>query len=107
MTRFTYTGSAANLQLLAEELLQDSEIAAYCTIEVLEQDRNLDSLRNAELAQIIISVTSGVVTNFITDAIRAAVDRARDRGSISPAEPNTEETEKGEAVDVRSLGNPS
>lgn len=107
MTRFTYTGSSANLRLLAEELRQDNEIAAYCTIEVLEQDRNLDSLHNAELAQIIISVASGVATNFITDAIRGAVDRARDRGPVTSAQPNTEETDKGEAVDTRSLGDPS
>ncbi len=107
MTQFTYTGSAANLRLLAEELRQDDEVAARCTIEVLEQERNQDSLHNAELAQIVISIASGVATNFITDAIRAAVDRARDRGSVTPVQPNIEDAEKGEAVDTRNLGNPS
>jgi hypothetical protein len=108
MAQFTYAGSAANLWMLAEELHQDDEIAACCTIEVLEQERNQDSLHNAELAQIVISVASGVATNFITDAIRAAVDRARDRGSVTPVQPNIEDdAKKGEAVDTRNLINPS
>lgn len=107
MTRFNYAGSAANLRLLAEELLQDDEIAACCTIEVLERDRKPDSLHNAQLAQIIISVASGVATNFITDAIRAAVDRARDRGPVTSVQPNAGEPEKGEAVDTHNLSNPS
>jgi hypothetical protein len=107
MAQFTYAGSAANLRMLAEELHQDEEIAAGCTIEVLEQEPSRDSLHNAELAQIVISVASGVATNFITDAIRAAVDRARDRGSVTPVQPNIEDAKKGEAVDTRSLGDPS
>lgn len=107
MVQFTYAGSAANLRMLAEELHQDEEIAADCTIEVLEQEPSRDSLHNAELAQIVISVASGVATNFITDAIRAAVDRARDRGSVTPVQPNIGDAKKGEAVDTRSLGDPS
>jgi len=107
MTQFIYGGNAANLRLLAEELRQDDEIAACCTIEVLERERNRDSLQNAQLAQIVISIASGVATNFVTDAIRAAVHRARDRGSVTRVQPNIEGAEKREEVDSRNLANPS
>jgi hypothetical protein len=107
MTQFTYTGSMANLLLLAEELRQDDEIAACCTIELIEQEQNQDSLRNAELAQIIINITLGVAGNFATDAIRAAIDRARDRGSVTPVQPDTEDAKSGEAVDSSNLTDPA
>jgi hypothetical protein len=107
MTQFIYRGSAANLRLLAEELRQDDKIAACCTIEVLEREPNQDSLQNAQLAQIVISIAAGVTTNFVTDAIRAAIHRARDRGSVTPVQPNIEGAEKGEGVDTRNLANPS
>jgi hypothetical protein len=106
MDQLKYTGSVANVQLLSEELRQDSEVAEYCTIAVLEQERNKDSLHNAELAQVVISIISGVATKFTIDAIQAAVDRARDRGPITADESDVADTEKQEAAGTHDIGNP-
>ncbi|MEV6352209.1 hypothetical protein [Streptomyces hydrogenans] len=82
MIKMMYRGGAANLQLLAEEIQETPELRQHCTVEVTHRESQSDSLHHGQLADIAISVAAGVATNALYDAIRALIDRARDRGSV-------------------------
>lgn len=87
MIKLMYRGGAANLQLLAEEIREAPELSQRCTVEVTYQETQSDSLHHGQLADIAISVAAGVATNGLYDAIRALIDRARDRGSVESVDP--------------------
>lgn len=82
MIKLMYRGGAANLQLLAGEIRESPELNQHCTVEVTQRETQSDSLQHGQLADIAISVAAGVATNGLYDAIRALIDRARDRGSV-------------------------
>ncbi|GGP88212.1 hypothetical protein GCM10010231_66870 [Streptomyces sindenensis] len=46
------------------------------------------------MADIAISVAAGVATNGLYDAIRALIDRARDRGSVESVDPIEHENDE-------------
>ena len=95
------------MQLLAEELREDEAVNASCKIAVLKEGQNEDSLYSGELAQIIISITTGVSTTLITDAIHVAVNRARDRGPVTPVNPNPANTGEQKTTGRHDVGDPS
>jgi hypothetical protein len=107
MTNLVYQGSSANLQVLAEELRTDPVASKSCEISVLKVKQDDDSLYNGELAQIVISIATGVSATLISDAIHAAVDRARDRGTVKsvnqdPSNPKEEEAAGSDEIDQSS-----
>jgi len=87
-------GESANLRILAEEISDDPQFSD-CTVAVNEIAHTENSLGHGQLVEIVISVGAGIATNAIYDAIRCAVDRARDRGRI-------EEADSGEKPQERS-----
>ncbi|MEV6378027.1 hypothetical protein AB0M31_01230 [Streptomyces sp. NPDC051773] len=87
MIKLMYCGGAANLQLLAEEIREAPELSQHCTVAVTGRETQSDSLHHGQLADIAISVAAGVATNGLYDAIRALIDRARDRGSVESVDP--------------------
>lgn len=91
MIKMTYSGSFANLQLLAEEISEDPQLNSCCTARVTQQAARNDSLNHGQFAEIVISVAAGMATNTIYDAIRALIDRARNRGHVEPVEPTGQE----------------
>jgi hypothetical protein len=107
MTKLVYQGGSANLQLLAEELREDQAVSASCEIRLLREEQSGDSLYNGELAQIIISITAGVSTNLIIDAIHAAVNRARDRGPVKAVNQGPAKSDEGESVGCDEVDQPS
>ena len=103
MSNLIYQGSSANLQVLAEELRADPAAGKSCEISVLKVEQDDGSLYNGELAQIVISIATGVSATLISDAIHAAVDRARDRGtvkSVNQNQPNSKEEEAAEGGEI-------
>lgn len=99
-----YRGEAANLKVLAREIEADPHLTGKCslTLTPLRQDRR-DSLRHAHWAEIAISVGAGLATNTLYDALKALVERARDRGPVDevspPPEGVSEDTESPEGAD--------
>ncbi|WP_274563703.1 hypothetical protein [Streptomyces spiramyceticus] len=86
-----YRGETANLKVLAREIEADPHLAGKCslTLTPLRQDRR-DSLRHAQWAEIAISVAAGLATNTLYDALKALVERARDRGPVDDVGPHPE-----------------
>ncbi|MFF1794699.1 hypothetical protein ACFVXQ_10845 [Kitasatospora sp. NPDC058263] len=86
-----YRGETANLKVLAREIENDPLLAGQCslTLTPLRQDSR-DSLRHAQWAEIAISVGWGLATNALYDALKALVERARDRGPVDEVESRTE-----------------
>jgi hypothetical protein len=86
-----YRGESANLKVLAREIEADPHLAEKCslTLTPLRQDR-CDSLRHANWAEITVSVASGLATNAVYDALKALVERARDRGPVDEVAPRPE-----------------
>ncbi|MGW9371002.1 hypothetical protein ACWGVR_13465 [Streptomyces xanthophaeus] len=78
-----YRGETANLKVLVREIEADPHLAGECSVTLtpLSQDRR-DSLRHAHWAEIAISVGAGLMTNTLYDALKALVERARDRGPV-------------------------
>lgn len=91
MIKMTYSGSFANLQLLAEEISEDPQLSSCCTARVTQHAARDDSLNHGQFAEIAISVATGVATNAIYDAIRSLIERARTRGHVDPVEPPEQE----------------
>ncbi|WP_158997500.1 hypothetical protein [Streptomyces aureus] len=91
MSIIEYRGEAANLKVLAREIEADQCLSGKCSLalKTLHQDRR-DSLRHAQWAEISISVASGLATNVLYDALRALVERARDRGPVDEVSPRLE-----------------
>ncbi|MCF3143505.1 hypothetical protein [Streptomyces platensis] len=97
-----YRGEAANLKVLAREIEADPHLAGKCAVTLikpLRQDRR-DSLRHAHWAEIAISVAAGLATNTLYDALKALVERARDRGPVDEVGPRPE----GVSEDTESPG---
>ncbi|MGA5316426.1 hypothetical protein ACPCTK_20295 [Streptomyces pseudogriseolus] len=92
MPIFEYRGEAANLKVLAREIEADQHLAGKCslTLTPLQQNRR-DSLRHAHWAEISISVAAGLATNTLYDALKALVERARDRGPVDEVTPRPED----------------
>lgn len=78
-----YRGEAANLKVLAREIEANPHLAGKCSLALtpLRQDRR-DSLRHAQWAEMVISVAGSLATNALYDALKAVVERARDRGPV-------------------------
>ncbi|WP_328344557.1 hypothetical protein [Streptomyces violaceus] len=87
-----YRGETANLKVLAREIEADPHLAGKCslTLTPLRQDRR-DSLRHAQWAEISISVAAGLATNTLYDALKALIERARDRGPVDEVNPRSED----------------
>jgi len=96
MPIFEYRGEAANLKVLAREIEADQHLAGKCSLALmpLQQNRR-DSLRHAHWAEISISVAAGLATNTLYDALKALVERARDRGPVEEAPPRPEDDDQG------------
>jgi hypothetical protein len=98
-----YRGETANLRVLAREIEKDPLLAGKCslTLTPLRQDSR-NSLRHAQWAEIVISVGGGLATNTLYDALKALVERARDRGPVdevaSHAEGASDEVKSEEEV---------
>ncbi|MFE9905970.1 hypothetical protein [Streptomyces achromogenes] len=107
MTITKYRGESANLKVLAREIEADPHLAGTCslTLTPLSQDRR-DSLRHANWAEISVSVVSGLATNAVYDALKALIERARDRGPVDevttrPGGGSDEDTDGAEGVGER------
>lgn len=99
MPIFEYRGEAANLKVLAREIEADQHLAGKCSLSFtpLPQNRR-DSLRHAHWAEISISVAAGLATNALYDALKALVERARDRGPVDEVNPRPEDDDQGANV---------
>ncbi|GGP40677.1 hypothetical protein ACFY2W_08050 [Streptomyces sp. NPDC001262] len=86
-----YRGETANLKVLVREIESDPHLAGKCSLALtpLRQDRR-DSLRHAQWAELAISVAAGLATNTLYDALKALVERARDRGPVDEVGPRAE-----------------
>ncbi|MEV4440831.1 hypothetical protein AB0K09_17775 [Streptomyces sp. NPDC049577] len=86
-----YRGETANLKVLVREIELDPHLAGKCSFALtpLRQDRR-DSLRHAQWAELAISVAAGLATNTLYDALKALVERARDRGPVDEVGPRAE-----------------
>ncbi|MEU9590868.1 hypothetical protein AB0D84_14220 [Streptomyces sp. NPDC048193] len=95
MLIFEYRGETANLKVLAREIEADPHLAGKCTLTLtpLRQDRR-DSLRHGQWAEIAISVVTGLATNTLHDALKALVERARDRGPVDELSPRPESADE-------------
>jgi hypothetical protein len=99
-----YRGEAANLKVLAREIEADPHLAGKCSLALtpLRQDRR-DSLRHAQWAEMVISIAGSLATNALYDALKALVERARDRGPVDEAGSRlgdvSEDTESSDGAD--------
>lgn len=76
-------GETANLMVLAEDLAQDPDLQGSVTIAITAMDRNASrDLQYGPLAQIVISLLTGVGSAAMWEAIKAHVARAQARGRI-------------------------
>lgn len=76
-------GEEANLRLVAEEIAEHPELEKACAVRITPAaGRRPGAMGHGVLAEIAVSVTSGVLTAALTDALRLIVARARDRGDV-------------------------
>lgn len=89
MSTRTYLGEEANLRVLAEEIADDPLLGRTCRAIVVRPGVRVGhTLRHGTLAEIAITVTSGVMTTTISDALRRVLERARDRGDVEEKRPS-------------------
>ncbi|MEV4432713.1 hypothetical protein [Streptomyces sp. NPDC049555] len=91
-----YRGETANLKVLVREIEADPHLAGKCSLALtpLRQDRR-DSLRHAQWAELAVSVAAGLATNALYDALKALVERARDRGPVDEVGPRPGDVSEG------------
>ena len=83
MPILVYEGEESNLKVLADDLAAHPALAGVCTVTITSADASgQDTLRHGALAEIAITIASGVVTSAVYDTIRLLADRARDRGAV-------------------------
>lgn len=85
MPTFVYRTERANASVLAGEIDADGVLSPVCGVAVRElPGRNGPTLGHGTIAEIAITVASGVMTTTISDALRRVIDRARDRADVEP-----------------------
>ncbi|MEU7587727.1 hypothetical protein AB0A95_15675 [Micromonospora sp. NPDC049230] len=83
MPILVYEGEESNLKVLADDLAAHPDLAGVCTVTINSADASGQGvLRHGALAEIAITIASGVVTSAVYDTIRLLADRARDRGKV-------------------------
>jgi hypothetical protein len=78
-------GEESNLRILAMEIAEHPDLHGACSVHVTPAGRGhqSDTLGHGDLAEIAITIATGVAINGVTGALKLLVDRARDRGKVT------------------------
>jgi hypothetical protein len=77
-------GEESNARLLAEEIANRTELAGVFSVRVVVIDEATDdSFGYGPIAELVVSLTTGVATNAAYDLLRGLISRARDRGELT------------------------
>lgn len=95
MTTVTVRGESSNLQVAEWELAKEPLLQGICKVVVKKIPRERSSLGHGILAEMTITIASGVATTAVTDAIRLVIARARARGEVEQSEVADEDAPQG------------
>lgn len=99
MPTFVYMTEKANASVLAAEIGEDETLGPACEVTLRDLAGHTGhALGHGTIAEIAITVASGVMTTTISDALRRVLDRARDRAEVETVpstEPQAPVTEHG------------
>jgi hypothetical protein len=89
-------GIDAELEVLAEDIELEPALREACKTEIRTiAGQTDDLLQQGVIVEMVISVTSGVLTTAATEALRRLVQRTQDRGGVVVEQPESH----GEHVD--------
>jgi hypothetical protein len=94
-------GEEPNVLLLAKEIASHPELADVCRVRIATIDEATDdSFGYGPVAEIIITLSSGVATNAAYDLLRRLISRARDRGDLTDRQDKAVQQDKNDAAGV-------
>lgn len=83
MMQYRIQGIDAELEVLADDIGLNPTLRDDCKIEIRTvPGQSDDLLQQGVIVEMVISVTSGVLTTAVTEALRRLVQRTQDRGAV-------------------------